>query len=111
MADFNPQIQPSRDPDYLHYSRVVEAPPADVSKSIALKTVGEGISGAASIADTYIKETAKSKAVQGATDINDIWSRALQAGIAGQQQRVMPQQTTTGQTESLLDSNAQMDVP
>ena len=94
MADFNPQIPVSNDPNYLNYSRVVEAPAANTSKEIALKTLGQGIGGVAKIADEYIQGKVKVETTEGVDAIRDITTKTLET--ATQPQSVIPQPTTDG---------------
>jgi hypothetical protein len=56
MVAFNPQEPATQDPNYLSYSRVVDAPSPNVSKKIALETAGEGFTGAVSLLDTSLKK-------------------------------------------------------
>lgn len=59
-AVFNPQIDPTRDPNFFKYSDSISQPKADDSTGIALKTVGEGIEGGFKLADTVVKDVIKS---------------------------------------------------
>jgi hypothetical protein len=56
MVAFNPQEPATQDPNYLSYSRVVDAPSPNVSKKMALETAGEGFTGAVSLLDTSLKK-------------------------------------------------------
>lgn len=60
MAIFNPQVDPTRDPNFFKYSDSISQPKADESKGIALKTIGEGIEGGVHLADTVVKDVIKS---------------------------------------------------
>lgn len=59
-AVFNPQVDPTRDPNFFKYSDSISQPKADESKGIALKTLGEGIEGGVHLADTVVKDVIKS---------------------------------------------------
>src|SRR5712691_6891382 len=56
MAPVNPQVPQTSDPFYLHLSRPAQEPAPDKSKGEAFKLLGEGIEGAAKVADTGIKD-------------------------------------------------------
>lgn len=60
MAVFNPQVDPTRDPNFFKYSDSISQPKADESKGIELKTLGEGIEGGFKLADTVVKDVIKS---------------------------------------------------
>lgn len=60
MSIFNPQVDPTRDPNFFKYSDSISQPKADESTGIALKTVGEGIEGGFKLADTVVKDVIKS---------------------------------------------------
>lgn len=60
MSIFNPQVEPTRDPNYFKYSDSISQPKSDESTGIALKTVGEGIEGGFKLADTVVKDVIKS---------------------------------------------------
>lgn len=59
-AVFNPQVDPTRDPNFFKYSDSISQPKADESTGIALKTIGEGIEGGFKLADTVVKDVIKS---------------------------------------------------
>lgn len=60
MSVFNPQVDPTRDPNFFKYSDSISQPKADESKGIALKTIGEGLEGGVKLADTVVKDVIKS---------------------------------------------------
>lgn len=55
MAVFNPQVQPTQDPNYFKYSEPIKGVKADESTGIALQTLGKGIEGSAELADSVVK--------------------------------------------------------
>lgn len=52
---FNPQVQPTQDPNYAFWSRPSRPPMPDVSKETLFKGLGSALDQAASGADTFIK--------------------------------------------------------
>lgn len=114
MAVFNPDVGNPNDPNYLNYSKVVEGPSPNTSKSLALKAFGEGLSGLAGIADKFIEGKAKIAATEGVDAIRDITTQALETATGIQPVVPQPVQTSLGNKvgdPSLLDSNASADVP
>src|SRR3569833_1614704 len=69
MAVFNPQIQPTQDPNFTNVTKPVPAPKADISTGLTLATVGEGIEGAAKLADTTFKGVLKDTIQQGVDNL------------------------------------------
>src|SRR5258705_8932904 len=80
MAVFNPQIPPTQDPNYLNYSRVVEAPPpkVDASLGIALNTTAQGIDSGVNVLDTSIKKGIQDKAYAAIDPIRDKYTAGLE---------------------------------
>lgn len=120
MAVFNPQIQPTQDPNYLNYARVVEAPTPkpvieDKSTGMALTTAATGIEGAVSMVDTAIKKGIQNKAYAAVDPIRDDFTAGLEKLKGNLDQGIIPApvQAVGGPTasRSILDSNAMMDDP
>lgn len=120
MAVFNPQIQPTQDPNYLNYARVVEAPTPrpvieDKSTGMALTTAATGIEGAVSLVDTAIKKGIQDKAYAAVDPIRDDFTAGLEKLKGNLDQGIIPApvQAVGGPTasRSILDSNAMMDEP
>lgn len=55
MAIFNPEVSPTQTPNYFKYSEPIGNVKSDNSAGMLLSTIGEGIEGAAKLADTTIK--------------------------------------------------------
>lgn len=55
MAPFNPQINPTNDPNYLGYSHPISQPDADKTAGVALKGLGDTIEVTAKAGDSIIK--------------------------------------------------------
>lgn len=120
MAVFNPQVPGTQDPNYLGYSRPTEAPSADLSTGMALKSIGEGVAGVIGIADDYMKNTAKLEARQAADAAIDIRSTILKTQTPDAGVIPAPVQTPAGAAvgkpvqlvqQSLMDANASADMP
>jgi hypothetical protein len=108
MAVFNPQ-EPTNDPNYLQYSHGISGGyGVDKSKGIALETVGTGIEGAVSIADTGVKDYLKDK-VRGTVEKERTdYTNYLETLKQVAQTNTIP---GAGDGDSLMDANASMDVP
>lgn len=55
MAVFNPQIQPTNDPNWLGWSKPITQPGGDKSTGIALGEIGENLAAGLKLADTATK--------------------------------------------------------
>lgn len=77
MAIFNPQVQPTPDPYFLHLSRPIGNIDADKSKALAISATGEGISDAVKGADEVVKKTIEDKVYDKASAIRDQFSSQL----------------------------------
>lgn len=116
MAILNPSPQPTQDPNYLNYSRSVEAPSPNMSGKIGLETAGQGISDVAAAADFDIKEKIKTDTYKKVDKYRDEFTEGLQGVKATLDQGVVPQaiQAVGGKVAgntSLLDANASADEP
>lgn len=117
MAVFNPEVPPTQDPNFLRYSKVVEAPPpmpviTDKSTGIALDTAAEGFSGAVSLVDTAIKKGISNEAYKQIDPMRDQFTAGLEKIKAGLDQGTIPaavQGVSGSNTGSLFDANASMD--
>src|ERR1700747_1189942 len=117
MADFNPQVAPANDPNYLRYSKAIEPSPviADTSKGTAMRAIAGAASSALDVADNFMKNQATNAARTGAEAIQDIYTQALKTAPENVG-NVIPSPVQTGSGvkvggSSLFDSNASMDVP
>src|SRR5260370_10264941 len=107
MAVFNPQ-EPTNDPNYLQYSRGISGGyGVDKSKAIALETVGQGIEGAVSIADTGVKDYLKTNIRNTVEKERGDYTNYLETLKKVAETNTIP--GTDG--DSLLDANASMDIP
>jgi hypothetical protein len=57
MAEFNPQLQPTRAEEFLNLSKPISTVPVDKSKGMTLETIGQGIEGTVKLTDDLIKNT------------------------------------------------------
>lgn len=116
MAIVNPQDQPTRDPDYLRYSKPIGDIPANTSTAIAINTAASGLDTAVSGIDTSIKEGIKTKAYDQIDPLRDQFTQGLEKIKSNLDQGIIPAPvqavvgSSTGKT-SLLDANASMDEP
>lgn len=90
MAQFNPNVPDMQDPNYLGYSKVIEAPPPDMTKAIALKTAGDAITGIADVADNYVKKTIDKDIETGVDKERDQYTSALQTMKDQMQKGLIP---------------------
>lgn len=108
MAVFNPQVQPTQDPNYLGYSKGIEGGyGVDKSTGLALDTIGTGIEGAANIADTgvkdYLKTNIRNTVEKERSDYTDYLETLKGAALTNK--------IPGAGTDSIMDANASMDVP
>lgn len=59
MANFNPQVQPTQDPEWLRLSKPVEQPEANRSTAIGIKTAGDAAEEGLKGVDTVMKSHAE----------------------------------------------------
>lgn len=117
MAVFNPQISPTQDPNYLNYAKSIDAPAPNQSGKIALETLGTGIEGAVTIADTAIKEDIKKTAFAKADEYRDRYTADLEHIKSDLDTGVIPKAVqgvagpNAGGKPSLLDTNEEADLP
>lgn len=105
---FNPQIQPTNDPNYLGYSRSVEAPAPNQATKMALETLGATGEGLIGLADTTVKKSLDDTVRKTVETHRDSYTSALQSVRNQQNAGLIP---VAGSTDSLMDANASMDVP
>src|SRR6266705_4251898 len=107
MAIFNPQ-EPTNDPNYLQYSHGISGGfGVDKSKAVALETLGTGIEGAVSIADTGIKEYLKTNVRNTVEKERGAYTGYLETLKSIAQTNAIPGEGG----DSLMYSNASMDMP
>lgn len=108
MAIFNPQVQPTNDPNYLGYSKGIEGGyGVDKSKGIALETAGSGIEGAVSIADTGVKDYLKDNIRDTVEKQRSDYTQYLETLKTMAAANKIP----GASTDSLMDANASADIP
>src|SRR6266704_1387158 len=108
MAIFNPQ-EPTNDPNYLQYSHGISGGfGVDKSKAVALETLGTGIEGAVDIADTGIKGYLKKNVRDTVEKERGDYTNYLETLKKIAQTNAIPGE---GGGDSLMDSNASMDIP
>lgn len=116
MAIFNPQVQPTNDPNYLGYSRGIEGgfgvksgvPGVDKSSSILIDTAATGLSESASIVDTGIKDYLKDNIRNTVEKQRDDYTQYLTTLKKVAQTNTIP---GAGATDSILEGDGGGDVP
>src|SRR6266852_2470682 len=78
MATFAPELQNMPIPDWTKTSHPTSQPESDKSKGIALSTIGEGIQGAATIAETGAEDYLKEKVRAGVDTLRDTTTLAYE---------------------------------
>ena len=113
MAVFNPQVKDTQDPNYLNYSRVLDAPTPDISRKLALETATTGLDSAVSITDTAIKKSIADTAYAKVDPLRDKMTTGLEQIKTDLDKGIIPKpaQTADGTTtgKSWLDANAMAD--
>src|SRR5688500_17339419 len=100
MAKFNPDIQPTRDPSYLGYSRPIPQPESDKSAAykgqsqeylgkseqyegqgleVLFKGIGDAFTSGIKTADALIRESIRNETYAKATDIKEEYTRQLES--------------------------------
>lgn len=106
MAVFNPQIQPTQDPNYLNYSRVLDAPTPDLSGKIGLDTAATTLDSAVTVTDQAIKKGISDKAYEAVDPLRDKMTAGLEQIKRDLNQGVLPQKAAGATGKSWLDANA-----
>src|SRR5882762_10716698 len=78
MVTFAPELQNMPIPDWTKTSHPTSQPESDKSKGIALSTIGEGIQGAATIAETGAEDYLKEKVRAGVETLRDTTTLAYE---------------------------------
>lgn len=78
MAVFNPQVNPTNDPNWTNVSRPISDLTADKSKGMTLATIGDTIEGVAKFADTTMKGYLKDTVETGVNSLRDNYTADLQ---------------------------------
>jgi len=104
---FNPQVQPTQDPNYLNYSRVIDAPAPNQSSAIAINTASGVLDGAVTATDTAIKRSISDEAYKVADKHRDEYTAGLEKVKANLDQGIIPKPAQTATApKSWLDANA-----
>lgn len=89
MAVFNPQVQPTQDPNYLNISRPISDVTADKSGGMLMAAAGEALTGTVELVDRTEKDYLKDKITTDVQGLQDNYITGLKgargAQIAGQQ--------------------------
>lgn len=113
MAIFNPQVSPTQDPNYLNYSRVLDAPTPNTSGKIGLETAAIGLDSAVTITDQAIKKGIADNAYEAVDPLRDAMTSGLERVKASLDKGIIPApvQTVAGAStgKSWLDANAMAD--
>jgi hypothetical protein len=112
MAIFNPQVVPGKDnmPDYTKQHAIGDIP-ADKSTAIALTTIGQGIEGAASLAESTAKDIINKDVRDTVDPIREDFTKQLEIAKAAGNNSVVPNAVQPGsgdrtQVLSLQDEGA-----
>lgn len=108
MAIFNPQIQPTNDPNYLGYSKGVDGFGVDKSTGIALETAAKGLEEGVTIVDTGIKDYLKDNIRNTVEKERGDYTQYLNTLKNVAQTNTIP---GAGTDDSIMDANASMDIP
>jgi len=103
---FNPQVAPTSDPNYLNYSKVVDAPPPDKTAGAVLSTIGDAITGVVGLADTVVKGVIDDKVRISVEGHRDAQTQALERIRQEQQSGLIPGGSPAGDLMSTEDSAA-----
>jgi len=71
LADFNPDVKPVAEPNYLGWSKAIQQPEADKSAEYLLKGVGTALGEGIGTLDTFAKDLAVNEAQQKGTAVRD----------------------------------------
>lgn len=108
MAIFNPQTQPTNDPNYLGYSKGIEGGfGIDKSTGIGLETAAKGLEEGVSIVDTGIKDYLKDNIRNTVEKQRDDYTSYLNTLKNIAQTNQIP----GAGGDSIMDANASMDIP
>lgn len=79
MVVFNPQIQPTQDPNWTNVSRPISDLTPDKSTGIALETTAKTIDSGVKLADTLTKQSIQKDTETGVDNLRDAYTESLQA--------------------------------
>lgn len=106
MAEFNPQIPDTQDPNYLSYSKPIGDITPDKSKGMQYAAIGDAAEAAVSIGDTVIKKSIDNEIYDTVERERSSWISSLEKGSAtdfSAQSRVQPPQEVPGDLQTRLD--------
>lgn len=78
MAQFNPQIPDTNDPNWLGWSKSISQPSADSSTGELLSTIGTGIGEGAKVADFLVKGGVENETYDKTRALQNEWTSALE---------------------------------
>jgi len=78
MVTFAPTLNTVNAPDWTNITKPISQPAADESKGIALKTIGEGISGTVNAVETGVEDFLKDKVRAGVDSLRDTTTLAYE---------------------------------
>jgi hypothetical protein len=110
MADFNPQVAPTNDPNYFKYSEPIRGVEANKSTGIALSTAADALESGVKLGDQTVKDVIKQKVQTGIDTERDQFTSSLEAVRGG----IIPAPVQTAQGSSVLsfaDDTAQAPAP
>src|SRR6266478_6192749 len=112
MAVFNPQVQPTNDPDWTRISHPISDVAADKSTALAIEGTAQALESATTIAEHTDKDIIKEKARAGVETLQRATTLAYEdlrnAQLTGKQPSDLSQRTA-GFT--LAQAGVQQDVP
>lgn len=79
MVVFNPQIQPTQDPNWTNVSRPISDLTPDKSTGITLETTAKTIDSGVKLADTLTKQSIQKDTETGVDNLRDAYTESLQA--------------------------------
>lgn len=79
MAVFNPQIQPSYDPNWTNITHPISDVTPDKSTAIAIETGAKALDSGVKVADTLTKQSIQKDTTEGVDNLRDAYTESLQA--------------------------------
>lgn len=85
MAEFNPQLQPTRAEEFLNMSKPISNLSGDKSKGMALETLGNAVEGTVKLTDDLIKNTIRNDLTQDIDQRKEEFTSQLESQVQGRQ--------------------------
>lgn len=86
MAQFNPEVKDTQDPNFLGYSKVVNPPSPDKSTAMAIGVAGDALEIGVKLADNYVKKDIENQIYTNVDASRDEFRSSLQTMKDGLQQ-------------------------